>query len=199
MERVQRFVFEHRRLLAAAFAGLAVLIGITSVRDSPVGVDVVVAARDLASGAVLGPDDVRTASLPPASIPAGAASDPADVVGRQVAAPMREHEMLTDRRLLDPRDLSAYGEGLVLAAVRVAAEEASMLRAGDQVDVVALDPGGEHEAAIVAQGAEVVAVPPATDQGVALQVAVTQSVALELATASVSARFSVLATTSTAG
>jgi len=198
MERVQRFVFEHRRSLAALFAGLAVLLGLGSLRESPAGTEVVVAARDLPSGTVLTAADLRTASLPPAAVPAEASTDARRLVGRLVGAPVREREMLTDWRLLDPRDLDAYGEGLVLATVRVAApDEVAMLRAGDVVDVVAVDPQGEDDAVVVARAASVVAVPPATDHGVPLQVVVGQDEALALATAGVTSRFSVLTTPST--
>ena len=45
MDRIHRFVFEHRRSLAAVFAGLAVLTALSALRERPDGVAVLAAPR----------------------------------------------------------------------------------------------------------------------------------------------------------
>lgn len=155
MHRIHRFAFLHRRSLAAAFAALAVLSTISAVR--PDGVLVAVAAQDLASGTVLTADDVRTATLPESAVPRGASDDTDALVGRLLGGPVRAGEPLTDRRVVDPRDLSGYRVAdPVLSAVPLAdAAVLTALRPGDVVDIVATAPEGTPE--VVAGKAVVVA------------------------------------------
>lgn len=193
MSRIQRFVFEHRRVLAALFTGLAVLAGLSSLRHAPAQTEVVAARHDLDSGHVIAASDLRTVA-----VPAGAAPDHRlqhrDAIGRRVAGPMRAGELLTDVRVLDPSALAGYGEGSVLTTIRVdRADGAAGVQVGDRVDVVAVDPDGESAAAVVARGVEVVTVPTdAEAQVTALGVVTTEKKALALATAGLSGRFSVI-------
>jgi Flp pilus assembly protein CpaB len=196
MDLVHRFVYEHRRLLAAAFTGLAVLAALGSLTQRPDGAPVVVAARDLPSGTVLAADDLRTARHP--ERPDHAVTRVDDAIGQRVAGPMRAGEALTDRRVLRPDGLSGYGDDAVLATVTLGGPDAlTGVRVGDRVDVVAVDPEGESEAQVVARDIEVVTVPATgaevDGREVSLGVVTTEEVALRLATASLSARFSVLA------
>lgn len=193
MDRIQRFVFEHRRLLAALFSGLAVLAALSSLRQAPAQTDIIVARRDLSSGHVVTTSDLRTASVPPdAAPPQRLRRDQA--VGRRVAGPMREGETLTDFRVLEPGALAGYGDAVVLTTIRVdRADGAAGVQVGDRVDVVAVDPDGESAAEIVARGVEIVTVPTETDSEVtALGVVTSEKNALALATAGLSARFSVI-------
>lgn len=99
--------------------------------------DVVVAARDLAAGDRLGPDDLRTVALPAALVPAGTA--PAgDLAGREVTVdvpaglPLVEGLLDGGRFGLDPPS------GTVTVPVRlVDPAVAAMLRPGDHIDLVA--------------------------------------------------------------
>ena len=154
---VRRAVLRRRRLLAALCALVAVLAGLRATAAPPAAtVPVTVAAHDLGAGVVLGPDDVVTARFAPGTVPAGHIRDP---VGRQLAAPLRRGQPLTDTALL--------GEALVhgrpdLEALPVRLPDTAMaelLHVGDQVDVVAADPQG-GPAATVARGALVLALPP---------------------------------------
>lgn len=142
MDRVHRFVFLHRRSLAAASAGLAVLFTVNALQ--PDGVPVAVAAHDLPSGAVLRAGDVRTVSLPANGVPRGMATH---LVGRALGGPVRAGEPLTDRRVLMPRDLAGYGvSDPVLSTVPLAnAAALTALRPGDHVDVVATSEDGDPE------------------------------------------------------
>jgi len=194
MERFQRIVDEHRRLLAAALAGLAVLAGLTAVRQAPRTETVLVARHDLRSGQVVDAADVRSAPVPPSSVPSHAL-DRADAIGRRTAGPMRAGEALTDFRLIGPGTLAGYDAGSVFTTIRVDAADVTALRVGDRVDVVAVDPGGESPAEVVARAVEVVTVPTADDdrQEIAsLGVVTSEDGALALAQAGLSSRLSVI-------
>ncbi|MET0930381.1 MAG: SAF domain-containing protein [Aeromicrobium sp.] len=194
MERINQLVHEHRRLLTATFAALAVLAGLSSLRPSADLEPVLVARHDLSSGHVVTRDDVRTATVPPGSVPEHVL-DRDEAVGRRVAGPMRAGEALTDVRVVRPGSLAGYGDDAVLTTVRIDPVEASTLGVGDRVDVVAVDPGGESPAEIVARDVEIVTVPDAEDaESAGLGVVTTEQGALALAEAGLSSRLSVITT-----
>jgi Flp pilus assembly protein CpaB len=196
MERIAQLVHEHRRLLAALFAGLAVLAGLSAVRPSDDLAPLLVARHDLASGHVVTAGDVHTVDVPPASRPRHRlVRDQA--VGRRVAGPMRAGEPLTDVRVIRPGSLAGYDEDAVLTTVRVDPVEAAALATGDRVDVVAVDPGGEEPAEIVARDVEIVTVPgDESAESAGLGVVTTEEGALALASAGLAARLSVITTSS---
>ena len=198
MDTIHRFVFEHRRLLAAGFAGLAVLAALTAMRQAPDGVRVLVADRDLPSGHVVRTSDVRTTLMPAAARPAHTL-DGSAAVGRRVAGPMRRGEVMTDYRVLRPDGLTGYGSKAVLTTIRIGEPDGlTTVRVGDRVDVVAVDPGGESKAQVVARDLEVVTVPPTTEdsEAIPLGVVTTEKIALALATAALESRFSVISSAS---
>ncbi|RYJ07607.1 MAG: flagellar biosynthesis protein FlgA, partial [Actinomycetales bacterium] len=100
-----RLVLEHRRTLAAVLAGIAVLAGLSSVRESTDGPLVVAAARDLPSGRSLTAADVRIVRLTDGSVPHAALTSESQAVGRRLAGAVRGGELLTDRRVLGPGPL----------------------------------------------------------------------------------------------
>jgi Flp pilus assembly protein CpaB len=158
-----------------------------------------VAARDLAPGAVLGAADLTERHVPAAVRPAGALVADAAALGRILAAPVRRGEPIVDVRLVGGSLYAALGSGLVGAPVRLSdAAEVGLLRPGDVVDVVAAHESGS--AAVVAPGARVVGV-PAADRGLTAAgggeggmviLAVTPSVAVRLAATAADSRLSVV-------
>lgn len=153
---VRRAVLARRRLIAAVLAAAAVAAGLhAATAPPPATVPVVVAARDLPSGTVVGSGDLRTVGFAPGSAPAGDVTDP---VGRTLAAPLREGEPLTDVRLVGPSLTDGY-PGLVAVPVRLPdAGVAGLLTVGDRVDLVAAEPRGES-ATVVGSGVTVLALP----------------------------------------
>ena len=116
---------------------------------------VVVAARDLTAGAVLGSSDLQTVGYLAGTVPDGVVTDP---VGRSLTGPVRRGEPLTTTRLVEPGLLADHPD-LVAVPVRIPdATAVSLLRVGDRVDLVAADPGA-GSAVTVARGALVVALP----------------------------------------
>jgi Flp pilus assembly protein CpaB len=197
MPRVRHLLDDHRRLIAAVLVGLAVLAALSSVRQAPHTRSVLVARHDLASGHVVTARDVRTAEVPPSSVPDHALGRD-EAVGRRVAGPMRAGEAMTDVRVVRPGALDGYGDGAVLTTVRIDAADAQAVGVGDRVDVVAVDPGGETAAEVVARGVEIVTTPPADearsrlDDVASLGVVTDEPGALALARAGLSSRLSVI-------
>ena len=190
------FVLHHRRVIAACFAGLAVLFALSALKPSTPGTPVVVARHDLLSGASLRADDLRIVTLPEASQASHSWSSPDELVGRRIAAPVRKGEVLTDYRLLEPGLLEGYDKGFVLATINISGPtQLAALRVGDHVNVVGTDPQGEAGSTVIARRAVIVALPRLTDreESVALALAVPERVGLQLATAGLRARMSVLA------
>jgi len=190
--RARRAVLARRRPLAALCAALAVLSTVQAARG-PVTptVPVLVARDDLVSGRPLAAGDLVVREYAEGTEPAGLVTEPADAVGRTLAAPLREGEPLTDVRLVGPGLLDGYPD-LVVTPVRVAdADAVRLVAVGDRVDLVASDAeSGQTEQ--VATGVPVVAVPRPRAQGAALEsgallvVAVSRTESLALARAAVS-------------
>ncbi|MEI4273080.1 Flp pilus assembly protein CpaB [Klenkia sp. LSe6-5] len=151
-----------RRVAAGVLAAAALLLAL---RPPPAGPAeaapasaVVVAVTDLPAGAVLVAGDLRAAEWPTEVQPDGAAVDPAELVGRALASPVRRGEPVTDARVVGPGLWSQVPAGEVAAPVRLAdLAVAGLLRPGDRVDVLATAEGSGTE--VVAAGALVLAVP----------------------------------------
>lgn len=154
----RRRVLVHRRPLAAALAAAAVLVGLQASRPpEPPSDAVLVAARDLPSGAVLESDDLTVVRFADGTAPASLARRP---LGRTLAAPMRRGEPVTDVRLVSPA-LGAAHPGLVPYPVRIPdADAVSLLRVGDRIDVLGTDPESAT-ADVVLSDAPVLAIPAA--------------------------------------
>lgn len=197
MDRIWRVVFEHRRLLAAALTGLAVLAALSTLTAAPDTTAITVARHDLRSGHVITGADLRTAQLAPDAAPSHALERD-QAIGRRVAGPMRAGESLTDYRVIQPGALAGYDDKAVLTTIRVdRADGAAGVQVGDRVDVIAVDPEARTDAAVIARGVEIVTVPSDDDAGVAaLGVVTTEKNALALATAGLSSRFTVITSSS---
>jgi Flp pilus assembly protein CpaB len=163
---VRRRVLARRRLLAAGCVGVAVLAGLRATSaPPPATVAVPVLARDVPAGTVLTPADLRSAAFSPATVPDGVVADP---TGQMVAAAIGRGEPVTATRLLGPglSDGLLAETGLVAMPVRFPdAAMAALLRVGDTIDVLAIDPQGGAPA-LVSGGVQVLALPSAPDSGV---------------------------------
>lgn len=194
-QSIRRFILVHRRLLAAAFAGLAVVFALGSLRPTDVSVGIIVARHDLRAGTSITSGDLTTVRIPPAARPAHSTAAKSDFTGRRVAAPMRKGEVLTDFRVLEPGLLTGYGDGFVLSTIRIAdATELGSLRVGDHVNVLATAPEGDSAATIVARSAAIVSLSrnESRDASPSIVVAVEEKTGLAIATAATRARMSVL-------
>jgi pilus assembly protein CpaB len=148
-----------RRAAAALLAGLAAVLALVP-RPGSAEVPVLVAARDLGPGTVLGETEVMSRELPPQAVPAGTARTRAAVLGHMLAAPVRRGEPLTDVRLAGPELARAVSADPAAVSVPLRLPDpdiATLLHPGAVVDVVAL---GERqdEPKVLASGARVLAV-----------------------------------------
>jgi pilus assembly protein CpaB len=159
-------VRRYHRLLRAVVIAIAVAIVVARLSPKPAPTTAIVAAaRDLPAGAVLTAADLRTIALPPGVVPAGATTDVATVVGRQLSSPLRRGEPLTDVRLTDGV-LRRPATELVSAPVRLAdTQAAQLLQPGQRIDVLAASTAAGDTvgaASVVAADVMVVAIPIAS-------------------------------------
>lgn len=152
--------------LVAAAGGVAVA---TLTPPSPARAPVLVAVRDLPTGAVLTAADVATAQREEATVPDGALGAEA-VHGAVLAAPVRRGEVLTDARTTTGPLLAGQPAGTVATAVEVG--DPALLQSlapGARVDVLARtqDPvsGAATGAERVAADVVVLRVPSADGSG----------------------------------
>jgi Flp pilus assembly protein CpaB len=162
LRAVRQQLRRRRRLIAALLTAGAVLAGMRAVAPPPPEtVDVLVAAHDLPSGAVLGDDDLVARAFPADLAPPDAAGAAA---GRVLAGPMVRGEVLTDVRLVGPALADARPGETVLPVRLPDAGMATLLHAGDRVDLVATDPG-TGETIVVASDVTVLATPTGVPDG----------------------------------
>jgi Flp pilus assembly protein CpaB len=156
-----------RRIAAAS---LVLLAAVAALRPDPAAdsVAVVVTGRDLAPGVELTNADLRVESRSATTIPDGAQSDPAALVGSTLAGPARRGEVLTDVRVLSPRlaEATAGPDARVVPLHLADTALLELLRPGDVVDVLAVDSqgmDGPGAPRVMARGAIVVLVSPNTN------------------------------------
>jgi pilus assembly protein CpaB len=185
-------------LLAAASAIAAHGQAPIPLRSQAASEAVVVAARDLGVGTTLTGRDLATVAWPRDLVPAGAWGEPARLVGRRLAGPLRRREAVTTARLVGGGLTTGLAAGYVATPVSIESGFATVIHAGDHVDILigpaegtdfATPPGrSDTSAALVAEGVTVLAVLPAdaatgaggaivlvaTDRGTALRLAALQ-------------------------
>jgi Flp pilus assembly protein CpaB len=157
-----------RRLAAGMLIVLAAVLAVAGAASPSVaGVPVVLARRDLAPGAGVGPDDAGVVSRPPESVPVGALRDAGEVVGRRPVGPVRAGEVLTDVRLVGPESARAAAGTADAAGVPLRLADpavAALVRPGALVDVVGGAGIGGGDGVVLATGARVLTVLPGEER-----------------------------------
>jgi Flp pilus assembly protein CpaB len=183
------------RLLAAGICLLLAAssaLGATRPRPRSASVaPVVVAARDLPAGSVLGHADLAVARWPARLRPAGARAGPQTLLGRRLAGPIRAREPVTDARLVGgalTRGLPAHTVAAPLLLDDPHA--ADVVQAGDRVTVLETPRAADPAAAAptvrgavtrVAEHVLVLAVLPGADDAAAeVVLAVDESTAVRI-------------------
>ncbi|MCW2736891.1 SAF domain-containing protein [Nocardioides sp.] len=162
LRAVRHQLRRRRRLIAAALAAVATLAALRTLAPPPADtVEVLVAARDLASGTRLGDDDLVVRAYPRELAPPDAATAAA---GRVLAGPIGRGEVLTDVRVVGPALALAQPDETVLPVRLPDAGMARLLRAGDAIDLVATDPG-TGVTTVVAREVTVLATPTDVPDG----------------------------------
>lgn len=157
---VVRWVRRNRRGIAAACAALAVLMLGLALAPAPVRTEaVVVASADLPAGRRLAAADLQLAHVAADLRPAGVSSQPGELVGRVLAAPVSSGEPVTELRLVAPSGGGWVAPpGTAAIPVRFAdAEAAALLSPGMRLDLLlgrapTDDLLGDAPARVVAEG-----------------------------------------------
>jgi pilus assembly protein CpaB len=141
----------------------AVLTGVSATApEGPAMTTVVKAKSELPGGTVLTPADLTLEPVVASDVPKGVLTDPNDLVGKTLTAPVAENQMMT--LLTTTAARASVAPGHVIAPLRLADPAvAALLRPGDVVDIVAADPDAQPGATVVAAGARVVTVPQLPD------------------------------------
>ena len=127
-------------------------------------ITVVKAKSQLPGGTVVSASDLVLDRVAASDVPAGVLTDPLALVGKTLAAPVAENQMMTP--LIATAARTSVSPGHVIAPLRLADTAlTTLLRPGDVVDVIAADPQAE-QAAVVAAGARVVTIPELPDEEV---------------------------------
>ena len=125
-------------------------------------ITVVKAKTQLPGGTVLSVSDLMVDHAVAADVPEGVVTDPNELVGRTLTAPVAKNQTMTPLTTTAAR--SAVAPGHVIAPLRLAdAALAALLRPGDVVDILAANSETE-QAAVVAASARVVTVPASEDR-----------------------------------
>lgn len=162
LRAVRHQLRRRRRLIAAALAAAATLVALRTLAPPPATtVDVLVAAHDLPSGTRLGEDDLVVRAFPSELAPPRAATA---ALGRVLAAPISRGEVVTDVRVVGPGLAQAQPGETVLPVRLPDAGMVTLLRAGDEIDLVATDPG-TSDSTVVAHDVTVLATPTDAPDG----------------------------------
>ena len=139
----------NRRLAIALLLCLAAAISVHQLTPAPAdSVTAVAAARDLPAGASLAASDVAEIQVPPGMVAAGSLRDHAGAEGKQLAAPLRKGQLLTDAQLLGPGLLAGTPPGSAAVPLRMADPSSiQLVSPGQLVNVVLTGANGyDHQA-----------------------------------------------------
>ncbi|GAA1498179.1 hypothetical protein GCM10009628_31830 [Paeniglutamicibacter kerguelensis] len=164
---------KYRRLLAAAVAMLAVVTSLAALApEAEERVQVLVAGRDLPAGTLLTDSDLALAPVSRSLLPAGGLGRGEPVAGSRLAIPLVAGSPLLETMIIGPGLLAGTPPGTVAVPLRLNdAQTASLLRAGQRVDVVLTEGNGFETAVtsrVLARGLAVLwtgAQPDAAQQG----------------------------------
>jgi pilus assembly protein CpaB len=136
--RLSSWLSRNRRLAIALL--LCVAAGITVHQLTPPPADTVTAlaaARDLPAGTALAGADLVATPIPQRLMTAGAVADRSQATGKQLAAPMRKGQLLTDAQLLGPGLLAGTPPGSAAVPLRMADPSSiQLVSPGQLVNVV---------------------------------------------------------------
>jgi pilus assembly protein CpaB len=128
----------NRRLAIALL--LCVAAGITVHQLTPAPDDTattLAAARDLPAGTALAAADLAPVRIPPQLVKTGSITDPSEAMGKQLAAPLRKGQLLTDSQLLGPGLLAGAPPGSAAVPLRMADPSSiQLVSPGQLVNVV---------------------------------------------------------------
>lgn len=132
----------NRRLAVALLLCAAAAITVHQLTPAPVStVTALAAARDLSAGAAISPADVSAVRVPPGMMADGFLQNAGDAAGKQLAAPLRKGQLLTDAQILGPGLLAGTPPGSAAVPLRMADPSSIQLVSPGQLVNVVLTAG----------------------------------------------------------
>jgi pilus assembly protein CpaB len=134
----------NRRLAAALLLCAAAAITVNQLTPAPLStVTALAAARDLPAGAAVTASDLAHVHVPPGMVADGFLLDAAAAAGKQLAAPLRKGQLLTDAQLLGPGLLAGTPHGSAAVPLRMADPSSiQLVSPGQLVNVVLTSANG---------------------------------------------------------
>jgi pilus assembly protein CpaB len=128
----------NRRLAIALLLCIAAGIAVHQLTPAPADTaTTLAAARDLPAGTALAAADLAPVKIPPQLVNAGSITDPSEATGKQLAAPLRKGQLLTDSQLLGPGLLAGAPPGSAAVPLRMADPSSiQLVSPGQLVNVV---------------------------------------------------------------
>ena len=166
--QIYPYLVAYRRVIAAICGGLAVLLLLSNFHPGgPATSPVVVALTDLPAGAEITEDDLKLVEFPNESQWQGLANDPTKYFGKVLARSIAINQPISDSDLLGPQLLTGMDPSLVAVSIPMSnGNVASLLHAGDLIDIYATSSDISAAATLVAQSARVLALPKTSSSGV---------------------------------
>lgn len=137
-QRLFSWLGRNRRLAIALLLCIAAGITVHQLTPPPADtVPVLAAARDLPAGTALSATDVTAVKIPPGMLTGGSLAHSSEAAGKQLAAPLRKGQLLTDSQLLGPGLLTGTPPGSAAVPLRMADPSSiQLVSPGQLVNVV---------------------------------------------------------------
>jgi pilus assembly protein CpaB len=142
--RLAAWLSRNRRLAAALLLCAAAAISVQQLTPAPLStVTALAAARDLPAGTAVSAADLERVQVPPGMVSDGFLRDGAAATGKQLAAPLRKGQLLTDAQVLGPGLLAGTPPGSAAVPLRMAdASSIQLVSPGQLVNVVLTSANG---------------------------------------------------------
>ncbi|VXB62641.1 SAF domain protein [Arthrobacter sp. 9AX] len=136
--RFAALLSRNRRLAVALLLCVAAAVTVQQLTPAPVyTVTALAASRDLPAGSALASSDLARVQVPPDMMSAGFLGQESNVAGKQLAAPLRKGQLLTDAQLLGPGLLAGTPPGSAAVPLRMADPSSiQLVSPGQLVNVV---------------------------------------------------------------
>lgn len=143
--RLTSWASRNRRLVVALLLCAAAGIAVQQLTPAPAHtVPALASARDLPAGTALSGTDVVTVNVPPGMVPSGAFREASSIQGKQLAAPLRKGQLLSDTQLLGPGLLAGTPPGSAAVPLRMADPSSIQLVAPGQLVNIVMTNGTDY-------------------------------------------------------
>jgi len=142
--RLGAWLNRNRRLAAALLFCAAAALAVQQLTPAPLSTaTALAAARDLPAGSAVTAADLARIQVPPAMVADGVLQDNDAAAGKQLAAPVRKGQLLTDTQFLGPGLLAGTPPGSAAVPLRMAdAASVQLVSPGQLVNVVLTSANG---------------------------------------------------------